>query len=361
MRPSPKSASQIAHRSALRDSSVAESLISRVCERLYYRTETNAPDWAPLSQWSRFLIQMGAVLYSTADPKRRIVASFSLPTRAYAAALLSLGAVLAHLSSDPESATDEAHTQSLRALAKGAPVRLCRGNRLLKGRFLGFEEFEGKLLARVQVESTGSGALEYQIAQNEWTRIRISTQPTGGLPDRQKGRRNDAGEMLTAMLGASPALHHTLEPDLCSVIVGRANLLVFEINHTSFCYRASDSCCVSGGLQEILRARRFLGESMAYRTDIVPISGAPNLASQKDKIPHLTVFDGSHSYLKCRHLWPNSHAAVILDRTDVNFGEATQIINQVFVQRRLGKEWSQQKLPAIPEGIEVMVYEEVRR
>ena len=57
-------------------------------------------------------------------------------------------------------------------------------------------------------------------------------------------------------------------------------------------------------------------------------------------VPGLAVFDGSRSYLKCRHLWPDTSHCVVLDRTEIAFDEAVQMINQDFVQKRVGNEWS---------------------
>lgn len=360
-RQSSKLTSNTGRRSAARETPAAETLVSRVCKGLCYQTEANSKNWAPLPNWSRFLLQAGAIICSIENAERRTVATFSLPTRAYAAAFLSTGAVLSRLPSSLDAATDTAHIKQLCALPKGTPVTLCRNDRLLKGLFMGCVAFEGKVLARVQVENARSGALEYQVAQEQWARIQVSTQSSIALPDRQKGRLNDPGNMLTAIIGAPQALDYTLTSQLDCVVVGRANILLYEIGHTQFCYGASDSCCSPGNLQEILRARRFLGNSNAFRSDVISIDDAPFWAAHNARPPALMVFDGARAYLKCHHLWPNSHAAVILDRTDIHFDEATQLINQDFVQRRIGNAWSQQKLPPIPMNIEVMAYEEERR
>ena len=112
-------------RSATKASFVAETLVFRACMGLHYHSGISGVDWLPLPEWGRFLLELGARICSTADPRKRVVASFSLPTRAYAAAFLSLGAVLARLSSPLVSATDAAHIQSLCVLAKGTPVTLC--------------------------------------------------------------------------------------------------------------------------------------------------------------------------------------------------------------------------------------------
>lgn len=356
-----KVTSDTSRRLAAKETPVAETPVSRVCKGLCYQTEADRTNWAPLPNWSQFLMQAGAIICSIENTEKRTVASFSLPTRAYAAAFLSTGAVLSRLSSSLDAATDIAHIQQLCALPRGTPVTLCRNNRILKGLFMGCGEFEGKVLARVQVENARSGALEYQIAQEQWARIQVSALAPTALPSRQKGRLNDPGNMLTAIIGPPKALDHTLTSQLDCVVVGRANIMLYEIGHTQFCYKVSDSCCSPGNLQEILRVRRFLGNSNAYRSDVISIDDASFWASQNVRPPTLMVFDGARAYLKCHHLWPNSHAAVILDRTDLHFDEAAQLINQDFVQRRIGSAWPQQKLPPIPIGIEVMVYEEARR
>jgi hypothetical protein len=357
----PKMASSAAKPSAAREVPIPETLVSRACNGLQYHSGVSDIDGKPLPQWCRFLVETGATVSYNAEPRKRIVASFSLPTRAFAAVFLSLGAILARLSSALEAVADAAHIQSLCALAKGTPVTLCHGDRRMKGLFLGCQEDNGQLRARVQLESTKSGGLERWIPQAEWARIQVTSKTTVKLPDHQTGRLSERGEILDAMLGASEALKYTLGSQLECVLVGRANMLQNEIDHAPFSFRASDSCCNPGSLQEILRVRRFLGEGFGFRSDVIPVDGTTSATSQTGMVPGLAVLDGSRSYLKWRHLWPDTHTIVVLDRTEIAFDEAVQMLNQDFAQKRVGDEWSAQKLPPIPAGIEVMIYEEARR
>ena len=105
-----------------------------------------------------------------------------------------------------------------------------------------------------------------------------------------------------------------------------------------------------GTLQDLIRCRRFLSDGQAYRTDLIP-SSASQLAQQ---LPYATVFDGALAYLRCRDECRGTHQIIALDRSGAHFHDATNIINQAYLNRANS---DTRTLPS-PAGVETLVFDE---
>ena len=70
-------------------------------------------------------------------------------------------------------------------------------------------------------------------------------------------------------------------------------------------------------------------------------------------LPNIIIFDGANSFLKSRDDWLESHAIILLDRTENHFQEAIDTLNQDYINRSndfLLKQFS------LPFGVEIVAY-----
>jgi hypothetical protein len=71
------------------------------------------------------------------------------------------------------------------------------------------------------------------------------------------------------------------------------------------------------------------------------------------QIPPIVVFDGAVAYMKLGHHWQSAHQIALLDRTERQFVDAIELLNQNYAYRLSGGF----KFPIkIPDGIEMMIY-----
>ncbi len=119
------------------------------------------------------------------------------------------------------------------------------------------------------------------------------------------------------------------------------------------CRTSSKSAGENGYLQEILRIRQFSGANTSYRTQCV---SSANITPEKEigtRTPPIVVFDGAIAYVKLGHKWQSAHQVVLLDRTERQFNDAAELLNQNYTYRLVDGF----KFPIhIPNGIEMMVY-----
>ncbi len=87
------------------------------CAPLFY---LDHDAYQPLPSWGQFFITLGADIYETLDPDRRLVVAIAVPTRAYAAVLLALGVI----ANGSGAGNDAAHVDQISELVIDTPVFL---------------------------------------------------------------------------------------------------------------------------------------------------------------------------------------------------------------------------------------------
>lgn len=330
------------------------------CAPLFY---LDHDAYQPLPSWGQFFITLGADIYKTLDPDRRLVVAIAVPTRAYAAVLLALG-VIANGSGAGNGA---AHVDQISELVIDTPVFLFkeqtdgmhRAKGLYKGCSLKNTGGEELFYIKVQLDRAGDANREFPLTM--WPFIQVAAFPVESMPARETWRQVTVEDPFTALaVGRRHAKDLAMRSRLECVIVGQASALNREIVDTPFAVRGQDDLFVEGRLQDLVRARRFSSGLEAFRSDVIATDNSDMGKATGSLSPPLAILDGSAAYLKWRHMFRGSNRVVVLGRADRAFEEAVHTLNDEYTLERdvtlegdgdidLGFE-------AVPPGVDVMAF-----
>lgn len=307
----------------------------------------------PLPEWAYFFMRLGHQLAALPDDNYRVVTGLAIPTRVFACSLAATGIVFARAGS--ENSVDIAQLQYIRNLKPGTPVYVrTDDNRKLRGVVEGFKEIKGEEWIFIR---TGKRETLPRPLNRFASRITVSDRDVS-LPEYSRsGYSIEApSKFLQCCLGKELAQKHILESSFETLIIGKKSVIEREVSAIPFsCKNSNEPIDGSGCLQEILRVRQFSGANKSYRTQCV---SSLNITPEKEigkQAPPIVIFDGAIAYIKLGHHWRSAHQIVLLDRTERQFVDAIELLNQNYAYRLAGVS----KLPVkIPNGIEMMVYKE---
>lgn len=313
--------------------------------------------WYSLPAWAEYFINVGKHLASAEQSDSRVVLAIVVPTRAFAAAFVSLGMVI----SDAElrdHTSHAAHFENLFDLPVGTRVIYRPGpGKTLKGVLQDPEEYRGKLHVRVQVHSRDGGGLTYLVDESHALQVQPARH-SGKLPKKQ-GLENArfANRFVDSLLGEADPVQLGLRSKLCCAIVGRRDALEHEIRKTPLAIHVNGRPHAEGMLQDVLRVDRFVTEQQSHRSALVPVGAEPPSGDVIKNVEMGVVFDGAFGFLKWGDRWRLRHQVVILDRTESYCDDAISAINTRFSQNRTDGEAA---LPtsAAPAGGEVLAFRE---
>lgn len=280
----------------------------------------------------------------------------AVPTRAFAAVFITLGAVLSRSREPVVSDNLNGHFAQLCQLPPNSKVWVIQGQKRHKGIVLGLDNLNGQLFVKIQL-TTGDSLTTYIGEQNA---AAVETdQWDGDLPGAEKGKRivRRAGFIEAAFAGHDPRDFAT-RSRVDAVIVGSASRLRSEIADTSISARLPNGRLVHGTFQDLLRSRR-LAPTQSFRSDIVSDT-APDFKAVPSGGTCTAIFDGARPFIKWHDVVHAASQVVVLDRTGHSFQDAVDIVNQQYL-RRVGDILDFQRIPDIPWGMEVMAYEEAAR
>jgi hypothetical protein len=280
------------------------------------------------------------------------VFGIAVPTRAFAACFVAAGYIMTKFSLFESRQDAFIHFEKLCTLEKGTPLIYVRDNRKLRAIFDGIDVFKGERRLRVK---TIRKAVDL-VPPEKSLSINIAKSKLKSVPTKQRGKEIDAkGGLLGKILSREELRRYMTSSKLECVIIGQLKLLRQEIAKTSFYLHHSENIS-EGTLQDILRVRRFLGTAEASRSVILPLSGRKAKKKLEVETPGLVIFDSPAAFIRWREKWPNSHWAVLLDRTDSEFYDAVDIVNQRYINRINECQFS--RLETSPVGIEIVAFEE---
>jgi len=309
-------------------------------------------EYVCLPDWAAFFIGLGSSIARENNSENRMVVGIATPIRAYAACLLAAGYIITKFTLSELRKNAYAHFEQLCKLEKGTPLTYFCGNKKLRAKFDGIDEINGEKRLRVQAIKKVVDLIPPEKA----LLINVAKSKLKFLPEKQKGKDIGYKKGLLGMLMSRDDFYqYSSNSTLECVIVGRLKLLRQEITKTGFGLNISKGFS-GGNLQDILRIRRFLGNNEAFRSVICPVNKKKAIISTEDKIPLIAIFDGSSAFIKWRDIWRKSGWVALLDRTDLGFREATDILNQGYMNRIC-----QQKInysPTCPPGIKMVAYHE---
>lgn len=315
---------------------------------------SSANSCVPLRPWARAIAATGMAAYAYRQKGSRLVIAVTVPTRVLAAAMGSLGVVLASLSAEAQR-TDESllqeHFENLASLPARAPLNLRNRDRLLYGEFLGVCLCNGEPRIRIQVENSAGGGLTHLINKDQAINVQVAKKRKR-LPKRQKGTkiRDTRAAILGELFPDRTAIEILQKDDV--VLVGRASNLRDELTGARLAVKSSRAQWIASTIQDIVRVDKFCKDVEVFRTRIFSVDRVPSNTRQ-DKT-RVTLFDGSTAFIKTRHYWPNTNWFVILDRTDGNFENAVEVLNGMYSQVRVAS--VEIERVTIPPGMEILAF-----
>lgn len=274
--------------------------------------------WAPLPEWARYLTRLGALFQQSNSPGSRAAVCVTLPTRAFSAPFVALGAVAASVGKSDGATSASAHFEALTQLPVGTSVVLRKKNQKLKGIFLGPEERAGMRYVKVQVGSwheRGGGLTEF-IREIDALRVHPLETAIGesALPKNQKGRPvSRHAPFLESLLGLKDVYEFVTRTSLACALIGSKAGLHSEIYDPGFAV-GSQSDRKEGCLQAALRVREFLAEGDSHRVVMLSASAADIHVDPHVKSAPLAIFDGATAYLRWRQEFGAANSVVLLDR-----------------------------------------------
>ena len=314
--------------------------------------------WVPLPEWAQYLFTLGTIVSTTqGSAATKTVLAVALPTRAYAALLLAAGVVLARSIDPAGQGLSAEHFEMLCDLPIGTALIYSLGDQLVPAVFEGRKIFdiEGKVRIGVRIQKKAAGAGTHFLDETQARAVQVRPGLNGEEALRQRlprlaGTAEDQSrnQFLENMIQHDGLTDFLTQPRLDTRLIGIANMLHKEagLQLMSTGHAGQEE----GTLQDLIRCRRFLPDGYAYRTDLTPHS-APKLSQQ---FPYATVFDGALAYLRWRDECRGTHQIIVLDRSAAHFHDATNIINQAYLNRANS---GTRTLPP-PAGIETLIFEE---
>ncbi len=318
---------------------------------LYYQSNNKFEHLPP---WAHFFLQLGHKLLALPSDHHRVVIGLAIPTRAFACALIGTGIVLAK--STAVDGVDKARIEFVRNLKSGTPVYV-RADKKLRGVFKGIVLFNDKEYITVKIAET----TEKSFSLSDYaSRITVADEPVNLPKTQQNGYKLESpSKFLRCCLGEELAHTHIRNSSFDVLLIGKKSVIQHEVNNFQFgCKSTHKIIEATGCLQDILRVRQFSGVNKSYRTQCVSPSSQTLPKERGSHGPTVVIFDGATAYINLNHKYPQSHQIALLDRTERQFQEAVELINQNYTYRISD---DPQFLISIPKGLEMMIYREEMR
>ena len=317
---------------------------------LYFQNENTL---SVLPEWAYFYMNLGVQIASTDCDRNRLVVSLAVPTRAFAAALIMTGSIVFSIKQPP--AIDQAQINHILGQQPGTSIQIRRKNgKMLRGILVGFRDRNGG--TNIIIQTTLNEERWYNVEEYAH-RITISETDVSVPKNQQSGRQLESpSDFIKCVCGATTVQDHILESSFEVLIVGKTSLLRAEICENPFYCKAGDTLVETmGSLQDIVRVRQFSGINQAYKAQCVSSSSSDPKQEIDNREPSIVIFDGAVAFLKHNHVWKQSNHIIVLDRTERQFSDAAELVNQNYAYRTEDKIDFQFKIPS---NVEMMVYRE---
>lgn len=291
-----------------------------------------ADRYRPLPGWARFLVELGGIVGGDNHATGRLVVAVGLPTRVYAAPILAAGIVATRVTA--ASPTDvTTHFASVCGQPQGTPVLLELNGRHVSGTLAGSIVTRGSRWAKIKVRN---GETHF-VCESESLRISLREGSVSAGTSAWHGTLVQRRAFLRTALGRVALTNITRESRLECVVVGRRSVLRHEMTDLQLAVgNISDpKRILRARLSDILRIRKLLRPGQPYRSDLVSVLGRRATVEVGAEVPHAAIFDGASSFLKWRHLWPNSNWVVVLDRTEPRCEECAVAIDALYFDRAM--------------------------
>ena len=318
---------------------------------LYYG---NTANWEPLPGWGCFFLDLGIALTTYGNTQKRMVVGLALPTRSYAASLISLGATTGKFASTNRDREAIRRFQQLSELKNGTPLIYRKKRELIKVFFDGLEVMDGETKLRLNTMSTKGE--RYWITSKQALQVEFPTKSSSIVPKRPSRRINaHLSPFLSSLFDSETAATIVSQSSLDSLIIGSLWRLKEEIQDQQFGAK-TDVGFAAGVLQDVVRVRRFSKATETYRSEIYYVA-SKDCENSGQEIPTIIIFEGATSFLRWRNFWRQSHWVVLFDQTELEFDVAVQAFNGEYIMSSVNdREIS--NFPLIPTHIPTAMYQE---
>ena len=274
----------------------------------------------------------------------------AVPTRAFCAPLVALGAVTDQ--ADKRIFRDKhEHFELLCQQPKGTPVsiqvKIKKRDRVLEARIEGTEtknNIDGKLVKYVRVKPTKGRV--YPVSLPYCHKVKLAASATASSKDRQVGKLiNDNSGFSKHFFSEEAAEHGALGSSRLCAVVGNKHQLEHEFRQQKFSVKAESHEDEYGVLQDVAKVKSFGKDSEQFLSEIfaptdkrISVADKPTAEILANADPlklqeyPIIVFDGCRSFLKHK-VWKHQNFVVILDRTDSKFDDAVEEFNRQFMRR----------------------------
>ena len=272
---------------------------------LMYRRGT---EWERLPDWAEFFREVGRC--SIKNELRGTTIGVLLPTRAYAAAFVALGAVEASL------ALPKAGFEELEGLDPGERLSVTEAGKQIRYTFDSYATESGRRGMWLLNEATGQRAF---LPEPLWGRITLGDH---GLAKPGHTRRERPSPNWDEKFVKSALDTDDLEPllvgnRLIAVIVGTKVELSRELESEPFAVESESGSVADGHLEDIIRTRSFADNVHAdsFRTEVLS-ARHPTLAQEiRDMNPRVFISDNSTAFLRHRDAMTDGCRVAIFDQT----------------------------------------------
>lgn len=293
-------------------------------------------EWRPLPEWAIELIQQGYSLAGLSSADLATTLAIALPTASFAALFVATGYRLALMHQAAGATEADGQFEKFAELQSGTALYVISGTRRIKGIYEGCVEVYGERRLKVLLQSPEAGGGRRYFSAKQIGLLQVSPKDFASLPAKQSGDACDTNWpfLETIIPGVDPGKANQVNRAGCVVIGNitrtRAELTTLKIGVES------DQRVVRLDLPDFL--------SVGFGTGSGAVSGGVSLLSARwdpsgvfpssDFGWPLSIFDGSRSYLDWRMRTGKGPQAVLLDWTDSDFDQATEVLDNAYITRR---------------------------
>jgi hypothetical protein len=318
--------------------------------------------WEPIPVWAQCLYSAGLALARLPANGTRVCLAVAAPCRGYASAFVSAGIAAGRAETGDLRPSGQQWFERLCSLPLGTPLTLRRRNgTILRGVFhgtdLGVRDGVGKIRLLVQKQKSGGGI--WFIAPDQARDLYLSSGGSTTLPARPSFEPVSCPRGFLRTFYPGDPEDYVLQTRHECRIIGRIGLLRQELLETRVGVPDVSRPVTAGTLQDLVRARNFLGEGEAFRSDLLTSSNALRAGAPIGSGPSFVVFDGAIPFLRASQFYPRAHLVAVLDRTESCFFEAVTALNQQYLYRL--DDSGVIAGTAVPDGLDFMSFTEATR
>jgi hypothetical protein len=291
--------------------------------------------WHALPEWASFFREVGRLCASHRSESQRLIAGALVPTRAFAAGFVALGAVEQRLTLAPSQVSAAEHFATLTALPIGSTVTVQQAGKKYLAKLTRLETGNGNDGIWVRYEKDG---VENFLPVGECHRVTISNLGKDTLAKRPTiaNTANHGWDpaFVQSALGVEDATQFARQDDFAALIIGKLSNLRFELEEVEFGIERRPGV-LTGHIEDLIRTKKFADDPAGetFRTEVLSDRARdldPDVAALD---PPVVVFDGARAFEKHYWNWPNASWVVILDQSDPATDDGAAILNTLYAQR----------------------------